>query len=218
MRWASIMFVRSSRKSAGKVRYSVLVHRHPADPLSSRLITDKQFSPISTMVTVCCRWRHSCCTRSHNTNKIRSSTNCWVAPTLLYVVDRLGFFCVKSNAVSKASSQVKNIGSGFKISCVAFRLVPPYSGLLVSREYFTFSDLVVKLLIEFLSLILPRQSLNVRNRFACCRAADKVLCDSRKVMCRTGRAQRVSRHDFFLRRRRPFILRHRLAYSFNLIS
>ena len=31
---ALVMFVRSSRRSAGEARYSVLLHRHTAEPLS----------------------------------------------------------------------------------------------------------------------------------------------------------------------------------------
>ena len=39
-----------------------------------------------------------------------------------------GFVCIKSNAVSKAPSYVGNV---FELSGVAFRLAPPYGGLLV---------------------------------------------------------------------------------------
>ena len=47
-----------------------------------------------------------------------------------------GFVCIKSNAVSKASSnfsseEYRNIGNVFELSGVAFCLALPYTGLLV---------------------------------------------------------------------------------------
>ena len=46
----SLSHVRSSRRSTGVARYSVLLHRHRAELLNSRF-ADKRFSPISTTVT-----------------------------------------------------------------------------------------------------------------------------------------------------------------------
>ena len=44
-----------------------------------------------------------------------------------------GFVCVKSSAVSKTSSNFlsEDIGNVFDLSGVAFRLAPPYGGILV---------------------------------------------------------------------------------------
>ena len=44
----------------------------------------------------------------------------------------LRLFCIKTNAESKASSNLKNIGNVLELSGVAFRLAPPFGGLLVS--------------------------------------------------------------------------------------
>ena len=52
-------------------------------------------------------------------------------------------FCVKSNAVSKASSNFSSddFGNVLELSSVAFRLAPPHAGLLVNvSNVFSLSD------------------------------------------------------------------------------
>ena len=51
-----------------------------------------------------------------------ASTNCWVARSILFVMKRWVFFCIKSNAVSKASSNLsseKMSAAFFELSSVA---------------------------------------------------------------------------------------------------
>ena len=125
------MFVRSSPGAAGLVQYSVLLHRHTAEPLSSRF-ADKQFSPISTMVMVCCI-DVILATVEVAIPKTRASTNCWVAHTLPFVVDRLGLYALSLMQCQRhlQISRVKNIDSVVELSGVAFRLAPSYGGLLI---------------------------------------------------------------------------------------
>ena len=68
--------------------------------------TDTRFSPISPMTAVCCGWRRSRCIRSHNTKKQERTPTAGL-PALPFVVDRLGF-CIKSNVVSKVSSNLSS--------------------------------------------------------------------------------------------------------------
>ena len=65
----------------------------------------KRFSPISSMVTACCGWRHYRCVRSHNTkNKsVHQLLGCPQFAHFAICRGSLGFFSIKSNAVSKVN-------------------------------------------------------------------------------------------------------------------
>ena len=210
MSQGSVVFVRSFvrpcvTKSAGDERYSVLLQRHTAGPLSSRF-ADIRLSNISTTVTFLLRMTsfilaavgclslqsgftltkyddfrhiHALLSKRNSKNLTKHDRHCkrptdfpridklvWKfirrqqMPYVYYIVQLihntkkqerppiavLPALCplcylswnalvsyVKSNGVSKASSSFssENIGSVFELSDVAFRLAPPYGGLLV---------------------------------------------------------------------------------------
>ena len=117
---SSVMFLRSSL-----VRRSI--RSCYTDIQQNCQFANKRFSPISMMVMVCCGWRHSRCSRSDNiksTKSVHQLLSCLLCH--LWCIAWV-FFCIKSKAVSKASS---NFSSEQRF-WIKWRGVPPFGGLFV---------------------------------------------------------------------------------------
>ena len=83
------MFVHSSRKSAGDVRYLVLLCIHTAEPLSNRF-ADVRLLYISTTVTFWCGSRHCRCSCKPLINKVGKDNLIGTLIILKEIIDNEG--------------------------------------------------------------------------------------------------------------------------------